>query len=60
MIAGTGPDRGVPWWRWRRPLSLRWAPSDLGGRPVMGVSRPEPPGKTREGRTVAVIKGSRR
>jgi hypothetical protein len=55
---GEGPGRGVPWWRWRRPLTLRWVPSD-GGKPVMGVSMPEPSGRPREGRTVAVIRGRR-
>lgn len=26
MIRGTGPGRGVPWWRWRRDLVRRWDP----------------------------------
>jgi hypothetical protein len=54
MIWGSGPSRGVPWWRYRRPLTLRWAPADS-GIPGIGVSRPEPEGGPREGRLVARI-----
>lgn len=51
-MEGTGPGRGVPWWRWRRVLVLRF---DEGfGRPFR-----EEPGHPREGRLVAKI-GQRR
>jgi hypothetical protein len=49
MIYGTGPGRGVPWWRGGRIWSL-WS-FNLGDYEV--------PGRPREGRTVAVI-GRRR
>lgn len=29
MIEGSGPGRGVPWWRWRRVLILRHEPGVL-------------------------------
>lgn len=48
MIEGTGPGRGVPWWRSGRLLTHRWAEGLLGAEPV---SRARP----REGRTVARI-----
>jgi len=54
MIEGTGPGRGVPWWRYRRALTLRWAPSDS-GLPNVGVNRTEPVGAQREGRLIARI-----
>jgi hypothetical protein len=54
MINGTGPGRGVPWWRWRRVLTLRWTPA-ASGIPGIGWSRPEPMGIRREGRLVARI-----
>lgn len=56
MIPGTGPGRGVPWWRWHgnRVLVLRWAPADS-SVPGIGIYRPEPVAGRREGRTIAVI-----
>lgn len=51
MIEGTGPDRGTPWWRWRRVLILR---------PEPGVLGTETKGKAREGRTVAKLPGKRK
>jgi hypothetical protein len=55
MINGTGPGRGTPWWRWRRVLTLRWAPgAEVSWAPV-ALGAPEPVGGKREGRTVAVI-----
>lgn len=50
MIWGTGPARGVPWWRWRRSLTHRWAPGFYGREPERLI-----PSDRREGRTVAVI-----
>ena len=47
MIPGTGPGRGVPWWRWVRLFRLRH------DRVLV-----EPP-IARPGRVIAVI-GSRR
>lgn len=47
MIWGTGPDRGTPWWRWRRSLTLT--------RAFGLTTHHEVPGAAREGRTVAVI-----
>lgn len=46
MIHGTGPGRGVPWWRWGRSLTLMryWQPTNT-----------EVLGRPREGRTVAVV-----
>jgi hypothetical protein len=60
-IWGSGPGRGVPWWRWHgnRVLTLRHV---LGAEiPGLGVAlgRPEPAGIKREGRTVARIRGTR-
>jgi hypothetical protein len=47
VIPGSGPGRGVPWWRWRRVLTLSY---------VWGVQGQEPHAPAqREGRTVAVI-----
>lgn len=51
MIEGTGPGRGVPWWRYRRALTLRWTPAGQG--PPDG--NPEPVGARREGRLIARI-----
>lgn len=47
MINGSGPGRGTPWWRWRRIITLvrYWRPEGT-----------EVPGRTREGRTVAVVR----
>jgi hypothetical protein len=53
MIEGSGPGRGVPWWRWRRVLTLSWVPGMFGAEPHVAGSA------QREGRTVAVI-GRRR
>lgn len=54
MIWGTGPARGVPWWRHRRPLTLRhvygWTGYSWGS-----TGRPEPEGKPREGHQVVRI-----
>jgi hypothetical protein len=47
MIPGTGPGRGVPWWRWDR-VALMWR--------IPGTQGPEVPGRPREGRTVAVVR----
>jgi hypothetical protein len=46
MIEGTGPGRGVPWWRWRRVLVLRFA-EGIGRYPAIPSQR--------EGRLVARI-----
>ncbi|AAT36817.1 Pas69 [Actinoplanes phage phiAsp2] len=50
VIWGSGPGRGVPWWRWHgnRVLTLGHVPGLLGPEPV-------PRGEAREGRTVARI-----
>jgi len=45
MIPGTGPGRGVPWWR-HQIVALMWR--------LTGTLGPEIPGRPREGRTVAV------
>lgn len=50
MIWGTGPGRGVPWWRSGRVLTLRFA-EGIGRYPVL-------PG-AREGRVIARIGGHR-
>lgn len=44
-VPGTGPARGIPWWRWRRPLTSR---RDHGWPPMVGVTRP--------GRVIHMIK----
>lgn len=44
MIPGTGPGRGVPWWRLTSVLSHRWT----------GFI-PEPAGAPREGRLIRTI-----
>lgn len=46
MIPGTGPGRGVPWWRQGRLLIWSWS----------GSPDPEPVGQQREGRTVKKIR----
>lgn len=47
MIPGSGPGRGIPWWRSGRLTTMRYAVG-LQSEPI--TTRP------REGRTVAVIK----
>lgn len=49
MIPGTGPGRGLPWWRWHgnRVLTLRLDPGII--RVQFMIDRP------REGRLVAKI-----
>lgn len=44
MIRGTGPGRGVPWWRQGRLVTI--TPVGFG---------PEPAGPAREGRVVTVV-----
>lgn len=56
MIPGTGPGRGVPWWRYRRVLTLRWAPGNEVIRRAAALGEQEPIGTEREGRLVARIK----
>jgi hypothetical protein len=34
---GTGPGRGLPWWRWRRLVSWR---HEQGAPPMVGLVRP--------------------
>jgi hypothetical protein len=50
VIEGTGPGRGVPWWRSGRVLILRFA-EGIGRYPVI-------PGQ-REGRVITRIRGTR-
>lgn len=48
MIEGTGPGRGVPWWRQIMAVTLTRQP---------GAQGKEPTGQAREGRTVGKVKG---
>lgn len=50
MVPGTGPGRGLPWWR-AQPLVFLWR--------ATGVQGPEPLGVRREGHTVAVVRPER-
>jgi hypothetical protein len=50
MIEGTGPGRGVPWWRSGRILMHRWSPGFYGRETPRLITTDQ-----REGRTVAVI-----
>lgn len=44
MIPGSGPGRGVPWWRHITRFNWRWSEGP-----------PEPVGIKREGRTVVAL-----
>jgi hypothetical protein len=50
MIRGTGPGRGLPWWRYRPAFTLRFEPGI--------IQDPFMIGRPREGRTVARIGAS--
>lgn len=49
-VPGSGPGRGVPWWRY--PI-ITWL------APKRGVWGPEGGGGKREGRTVAKVPGKK-
>jgi hypothetical protein len=51
MTDGTGPGRGLPWWRWWRGKMRVWR-HECGAPPMVGLARP--------GRVVHTIRAEKR